>query len=159
MKKISIVVILMLLSQGCQSPQPTSEKSSFIVWKSAKLKYADMGFISANDNGVIVEIYGSGVAVMHLDISSDRICMSRLECMDKRKFNKNVLSSYYPDDILSNIFRSKEIFDGLNLKRRADGFEQRISTQGQYDILYVVTKNGTIFEDKQNSILIKVKNL
>jgi len=161
MKKISILMVLgiLLLSQGCLSSQPKSEKSSFILWKTSQFKYADMGFISESKNGIDVEIYGSGVAIMHLKIASDRICMSQLKCMSKREFNRDILSSNYPNDLLSNIFKSKEIFAGQGLEKRGDGFEQKIFSRGHYDILYSVTRKEMIFRDRYNSILIKVKNL
>jgi len=162
MKKISILIVatlLLLLSQGCSSPQLVSKKSSFILWKTAQFKYADMGFISENSNKIDIEIYGSGVAVMRLNITPDRICMSQLKCMSKREFNKNILSHNYPDDILTNIFKSKEIFGGLGVVKNADGFEQKIVSKGEYDILYSVNKNETLFRDRYNSILIKVRNL
>ncbi len=161
MKKLSIFLIVLLgfVSQGCVSSQPISEKSSFILWKSSQFKYADMGFISERSDGIKVEIYGSGVALMRLNITKDRICMSSLECMGKREFNRKILSYNYPDDILTNIFESKEIFDGRGIVKKRDGFEQKIFSKGEYDILYKVTKSEMIFEDRYNSILIKVKNL
>ena len=161
MKKISILMVAtaMFLSQGCLSPKPLSERSSFIVWKSSQFKYADMGFVSEGQNSVKVEIYGSGVAIMRLNITRDQVCMSKLECMGKKEFNKKILSHNYPDDILTNIFKSKEIFGGKGMVKSEGGFRQTIFSKGEYDIEYSVTKNQTIFRDRYNSILIKVKNL
>jgi hypothetical protein len=94
---------------------------------------------------------------MKLNISNKKICMSELECMSPKRFNKEVLSSNYPKDILSNIFRGKAIFDKIGFKKISNGFSQKINNKNRYTITYKVVGKKIIFRDKLNNILIKIK--
>jgi len=94
---------------------------------------------------------------MSLTISETSVCMSLLECMSKESFNKEVLSSMYPREILNDIFRGKPIFAGKNLKKSRNGFTQTIVNKNKYAIHYSVLNNEIIFRDTINTILIKVK--
>jgi len=94
---------------------------------------------------------------MSLKISGSSVCMSLLECMSKESFNKTVLSSMYPNEILDNIFRGKPIFKDKNLQRNRNGFTQTIVNQNKYDIHYSVLNNDIVFRDTINAILIKIK--
>ena len=143
--------------QACGTTPYLKENSALIVFKTPTFKYADMGFIYENKNEVKAEIYGSGQALMSLKISGSSVCMSLLECMSKESFNKTVLSSMYPNEILDNIFRGKPIFKDKNLQRNRNGFTQTIVNQNKYDIHYSVLNNDIVFRDTINAILIKIK--
>ena len=116
-----------------------------------------MGFIYENKEEVKAEIYGSGQALMVLEISKNNVCMSLLECMGKKSFNQEVLSALYPDEILDDIFRGKVIFNGAGLAKNSNGFTQEIIKENKYNIHYSVLNNEVIFRDTINTILIKIK--
>lgn len=151
------LLLTLLFFQACGTPTYLKENAALIVFKTPTFKYADMGFIYENKNEVKAEIYGSGQALMSLKISGSSVCMSLLECMSKESFNKTVLSSIYPNEILDNIFRGKPIFKDKNLQRNRNGFTQRLVNQNKYDIHYSVLNNDIIFRDTINAILIKIK--
>jgi hypothetical protein len=155
-KKLLLIGAL-LLFQACGTKPYLKENSALIVFKTPTFKYADMGFIYENKNEVKAEIYSSGQALMSLTIANTSVCMSLLECMSQNSFNKSVLSSYYPDEILNNIFRGKAIFKKTNLQKKGNGFTQNIVKQNKYNIHYSVLNNEIIFRDTINSILIKIK--
>ena len=48
----------------------------------------DLGFMYENPEEMKVEIYSNGQAIMALEIGKENICMSLLECMDKKSFNQ-----------------------------------------------------------------------
>jgi hypothetical protein len=79
--------------------------------------------------------------------------------MNKKSFNNQVLSRYYPEQILDNIFRGKVIFSGQNLVKTRNGFTQKLMKVGEYNINYSVLNKQIIFHDTINDILIKVKRL
>ena len=155
-RTVSILMMGFLLS-ACTPKEYVEQNAAYIIFKTPTFKYADMGFIYENENELKVEIYGSGQALMTLEVSDTSVCMSLLECMGKSSFNKEVLSGMYPDDILGNIFRGKPLFNGLGLERKGDGFTQKIVKEDKYNIEYTVLNNQIIFHDTINSILIKVK--
>ncbi len=155
-RTVSILMMGFLLI-ACTPKEYVEQNAAYIIFKTPTFKYADMGFIYENENELKVEIYGSGQALMSLEISDTSVCMSLLECMSKSSFNKEVLSDMYPEDILGNIFRGKPLFDGLGLERKGDGFTQKIVKEDKYNIEYTVLNNQIIFHDTINSILIKVK--
>ncbi len=150
----TLLLLLMLLLSACVQPQPSKTQSALIVWKSPSFRYADMGFISDSGKQLKVEIYGSGSALMRLKINGDSICMSRFNCMSKGHFNQKLLSAYYPDDTLENIFRGKPLFGGASLVKKRNGFTQNIRKPNAYSIVYTVLKNQTIFRDTINQIVI-----
>ena len=156
MYKIKVLILVFLLN-GCVQNNYTQQNSALIVFKTPTLKFADMGFIYQNPTNIKLEIYAIGQALMKLNISNKQICMSRLKCMSPKTFNKEVLNINYPQNILSNIFRGKAIFDKIGLKKKKRGFEQKIFQKGKFDISYKVIGKKIIFRDKLNNILIKIK--
>ncbi|SFZ97519.1 FIG00545237: hypothetical protein [hydrothermal vent metagenome] len=156
--KISFVLLTFsLLFTACNKEAYVNENSAFIMFKTSTFKYADMGFIYENSSEVKAEIYGSGQALMSLSVNSSSVCLSLIECMSKKEFNKQVLSSSYPDNILDNIFRGKAIFSSKNIVKNSRGFTQTIVKPNKYNIKYSVLNNEIVFNDKINQIVIKVK--
>jgi len=158
-KKIFFWVSIVLIVTACGTQKYEKQESIFILFKTPTFKHADLGFIYQNSDNLKVEIYGNGQAVMALEITDETICMSLLECLDKKSFNTRVLSEQYPEDILNHIFRGEAVFSEQNLIKRSNGFTQKISEEGKYDINYSVLNKHIIFRDTINDILIKVKRL
>ncbi|MBT8348756.1 MAG: hypothetical protein HKP62_04835 [Sulfurovum sp.] len=156
-KRTVSLIMLGFLFSACASKEYVKQNSAFIIFKTPTFKYADMGFIYENEEEIKVEIYGSGQALMSLEISETSVCMSLLECMGKNMFNKEVLNSMYPEDTLENIFRGKALFDGIGLEKKGIGFTQKIIKKDKYNIDYSVLNNEVIFRDTINTINIKVK--
>jgi len=157
--RIAVTLLFSLLLSACTTKEYAKQESIFIVFKTPSLKHADLGFIYQNPDEMKIEIYGSGQALMSLTISNENICMSLLECMDPKSFNKHMLTSLYPDQILNHIFRGREIFSGENVTKIRNGFTQKIVKQGKYNIDYSVLNNQILFRDTMNDILIKVKRI
>ena len=158
-KNIWLMGMVLVIFNACGNKEYTKQESVFIVFKTPAFKHADLGFIYENKEALKVEIYGSGQAVMALELTQSSICMSLFECMNKHTFNETVLSKYYPEDVLDNIFRGEAIFDGLNRLKKRNGFTQNIVKMGKYNINYSVLNKQIIFHDTINDILIKVKRL
>jgi len=157
LKKITIRLLFGIFLIGCMGQQPTKEESAFIVIKTPTMKYADLGFISNAPALVKVNIYTAGQPLVQFEINALNVCMSTFECMNKKAFNKKILSENYPDTLLEDIFRGKPIFEKENLEKTKNGFSQKLKKDKAYDIRYTV-KNGTrTFRDKINKILIKVR--
>jgi hypothetical protein len=155
-RTVSIFIMGFLLS-ACASKEYVQQNSAYIMFKTPTFKYADMGFIYENEKEIKIEIYGSGQALMSLEISETSVCMSLLECMDKSSFNKEILSDMYPEDILENIFRGRALFNGIGLEKKGTGFTQKIVKKDKYNIDYSVLNNQIIFHDTINTIDIKIK--
>ncbi len=152
-----LFLVLFLIFNACTLKQYVEQNAALIVFRTPTFKYADMGFIYKNKEEVKAEIYGTGQALMTLNISKHTVCMSRFECMSSKSFNTKVLSSLYPSDILDAIFRGKVIFSGLGLEKNGNGFTQVISREDKYNIYYKVLNREIIFRDTINAILIKIK--
>jgi len=160
--RIRIFLLLFTLSfflQGCIKKPYLRQNPVFIVFKTPAFKYADMGFIYENADEVKVEIYDSGQPLVRLRMTEQSVCFSLLECMSKTEFNRQVLSSRYPKDILTQIFRGKYIFNAEGLKQSRNGFTQKMIKENKYHINYTVLKKQIVFHDKINNILIKVKKI
>lgn len=156
-KKIVSTLLLIGLFTACSQKNLAKQESAFIVIKTPAMKYADMGFISHTSSLVKVDIYAAGQPLMNFEINGMNVCMSTFECMDKASFNEKVLSKYYDDEVLEDIFRAEPIFNGENLEKEADGFTQKIKKENKYNITYSVISNKRTFRDTINNILIKVR--
>ena len=156
-RRIVLFFVISFFLTACVPKQYTQQNSALIIFKTPAFKYADMGFIYENEEEIKAEIYSSGQPLMSLEISESSVCMSLLECMGKSTFNKEVLSSQYPKDILENIFRGKVIFSAQGLEKNRNGFTQKIIKEEKYDIDYSVLNNEVVFRDTINTILIKIK--
>ena len=159
LKTISFISLLGLFLSACATKEYSKQQSVFIVFKTPTYKHADLGFMYENSEEIKIEIYGSGQAILSLNINNNTVCMSLLECMDHQSFNNNVLSSFYPEGIVANIFRGEEVFLGENISKIRNGFTQKIVKQGKYNIDYSVLNKQIVFRDTINDILIKVKRL
>ena len=157
LKKLLVFISVVYLFTACTGKDAKKQESAFIVMKTKTIKFADMGFIYSNASGVKVEVYAVGQPLVDLNINSQNICLSLLQCMDKKDFNKEVLVAEYPATLLEKIFRGEALFEGKNLEKVAGGFEQKITKKGVYDISYSVVSGKRIFRDKINKILIKVR--
>ncbi|MCF6245117.1 MAG: hypothetical protein L3J43_08780 [Sulfurovum sp.] len=158
-KSFMLMLFSLMLLNSCTNKEYKKQESVFIVFKTPTLKYADLGFMYENKDEIKVEIYGSGKALMSLEISSQNVCMGFLSCMHKKQFNNKVLSQTYPDNIIENIFRGKSIFNAKTLMKKSNGFTQKISEPNKYNITYSVLNKQIKFHDTLNNILIKVKRL
>jgi hypothetical protein len=156
MKKYSKILSLIatFILSGCVGSMPkyNTSSSTFIVFKTPTLRYADQGFISKANSETKVEIYSSGKAVMRLRVTNNQICLSSLACMSGNEFNKKVLNANYPSDTLGKIFRGEPIFGGKNLIKTKKGFKQKIGS-----ISYSVEGKNIEFIDTIAGVKIKVK--
>ncbi|MCK5854046.1 MAG: hypothetical protein KAG56_02405 [Sulfurovaceae bacterium] len=160
LKKVMPILSIILLINGCTGKQvikKENQESAFIIIKTPTMRYADMGFIYKKTDLVKVEIYALGQPLMNLDINSMNVCLSTFECMEKKDFNAKMLSAYYPDTVLENIFRAKPIFNKKNLEENSNGFTQNIKKDKEYDITYSVKSNKRVFRDTINKIKIEVR--
>jgi hypothetical protein len=158
-KKIVLTSLIMVFLGGCSSKNYTKQESVFIVFKTPTFRHADLGFMYESSDALKVELYSTGQAVMALEITKATVCMSLLECMGKKSFNKEVLSEYYPDDLIDKVFKAEAIFDGKNKRVTRNGFTQNISKSNEYNINYSVLTNQVVFRDTINSIQIKIKKM
>jgi len=156
-KFLSILTLFSLVFNSCGSEPYLKENSAFIVFKTKTYNYADMGFVYQNNSEVKLEFYSSGQSIVSLIVMEDSVCMSSLACVSKDDFNKDVLVKAYPKDILDNIFRRKPIFNSENIKKVSNGFIQNIKSSN-YSIDYSVLNTQTVFIDKINGIVIKIKD-
>ena len=140
---------------GCvgSMPEYKSSNSTFIVFKTPTIRYADQGFVSKADSETKVEIYSNGQAVMRLRITPTQVCLSSLACMSGEEFNKKVLNASYPSDTIGKIFRGEEIFGGKGKIETQNGFIQKIGS-----IFYKVEGENIEFTDPAAGVKIRVNS-
>jgi len=157
LKNITLLFTSLFIINGCTQLSPKKQESAFIVIKTPKMKYADMGFITDNRSKVKIEIYAAGQPLVAWEINALNICMSTFKCMEKQDFNKEFLTNAYPDTLLENIFKGEVIFKKEGYEKVDNGFMQTIKEEKLYNITYKVIDGERIFRDKLNKILIKVR--
>jgi hypothetical protein len=154
--KIFFISWLLMVLFGCAKPSFSAQESAYIVWKTPSFRYADQGFIYTAPEQMRIEIYGSGQALMRLDIEKEKICSSFLACTDRHTFNEKMLSRWYPESILEDIFNGRAIMHGEGMTQNRNGFTQNVRHGKKYEIHYSVLNNTILFRDTINKIFIKV---
>jgi len=159
LKHFMPLFFVLFVLTSCSHKSVQNQQSVLMTMKTQSIKFADMGFLYLGANQVKLEVYSNGQALLNLEIHDENICLSLLECMDKKEFNQKVLSSFYPNTLLENVLKAKPVFKGENLQKMTEGFEQKLFESGKYDISYSVLRDKRVFRDKINKILIKVKEV
>ena len=156
MTKYITAILFLILSAGCGTKQ-LEKTSKMVVFKTKQIKFSDVAYLAQDKNSVEIDLYIAGKAFKKISINT-LVCIENEGCIRKSSFNEEYLSSAYPDELLKNVFLGKPIYEGRNLQKTVDGFEQNIFDNG-VDIAYKVEANQIYFKDKSNAILIKVKDI
>lgn len=72
------------------------------------MKFYDKGFIYKYKDYTQVQIFSAGTAVLDMKIYEDKVCRTTFKCQDLATFNKENLSSTYPDNFLKELFEKKQ---------------------------------------------------
>ncbi|RLA70699.1 MAG: hypothetical protein DRG24_06500 [Epsilonproteobacteria bacterium] len=155
--KSFILWVSLLLFGGCAFKQYVLTEPKVIILKTPKIKFADTGYVRSTGDSVEVELFTAGQVVGKIAINH-LVCVQDEGCMSKSGFNESYLNEAYPDTILQHILLGKPIFDSENLKKNNAGFEQYIY-RNTINIIYKVNEKQIYFKDKQNKILIKIKEI
>ncbi len=152
-----IFLVLLILITGCAYKMPyKSSKPYYIVIKNSKIALADTGFIKKDDGRLNLQLFTAGTPVFDLHVKSD-VCLDYI-CLKKENFNSEFFGNRHYDSFIDELFNLKPIYSKKNLKKIANGFEQKIKTDS-YDITYRVEGENLYFKDRKNKILIKLKEL
>lgn len=151
---LSIILLFML---GCSSrPAVSASHSVALSIKTPELRVSDVGFIRSNDHYINVQVFTAGTLVLDLQIA-ESICLDGL-CFSKNAFNSRFLKDTHYPTIMEEILRGQPIYNKRSLQKMNDGFEQRLHVNNR-EILYSVNGLETIYRDRANQILIKIKKL
>ena len=151
-----VLFAIVIFFSACSIKNYELTKTKVIIIKSPKLKFSDLGYVRNTEQSIEIELFVAGTAVEKITINH-LICTSK-GCLTKGGFNEDYLHPSYPSDILQNIFLAQQIYDGKNLLRTSDGFEQNIKTKN-VDIRYTVKQNNVFFKDRKNKIIFKIKDI
>lgn len=151
-----VYVVLVLFFVGCATKNFDTKESKIVIIKTPTFRFSDIGYLKRDSNEAVLELFLSGVAIERFEVKN-LICTSS-GCITKSSFNKEYLVSAYPSNLILNILLKKAIYGGENLKKTDDGFIQKIKTD-KVDIIYKVKKYEVFFKDKQNKIIIKLKDI
>jgi len=151
-----VLLVIALFFSACSIKNYEQTHSKIIIIKSPQLKFADLGYVRNSGNSVEIELFTAGKSVKKIQINH-LVCVDE-GCISKKTFNKNYLNKYYPEDLLQNILLGHAIYHVENRIQIENGFEQKIVNE-HVNIMYKVTDEIIFFKDKQNSIIIKIKDM
>ncbi|ABB45110.1 lipoprotein, putative [Sulfurimonas denitrificans DSM 1251] len=151
-----ILLIFTLFFTACSIKNYEHTQTKIITIKSPKIKFSDAGYLRNSGKTIELELFIAGKSIEKIVINH-MVCTSE-GCMSKSGFNKDYLHSSYPDDTMQNMLLSRMIYDGANLSKNSDGFEQSIKND-DVDIIYRVDSHGVFFKDRANGIIFKIKDL
>lgn len=151
-----ILLIFALFFSACSIKNYEHTQTKIITIKSPKIKFSDVGYLRNSDKSIELELFMAGKSIEKITVNH-LICTSE-GCMSKSGFNKDYLNTAYPDDIMQNMLLSHVIYDGKNLTKTTDGFEQHIRDE-DVDIVYRVNSHALYFKDRKNGIIFNIKDI
>ena len=153
MKKIYIFIAILLFT-GCAKISPQSSKAVAFTVISPSLKINDVGFIHRFKEKTELQIYNSGVSILKMDISYDKICLNSA-CDDEISFNRKFFKNEHYIGFFSDILNHKPIYNEKNLVKTDCGFIQNIS---ENFIEYKLCNEFIEFADTKNKITAKINS-
>jgi hypothetical protein len=152
-----LLFALTLFVSACSVKHYEITSTKLFTIKTSQMRFNDIAYLRHSGDAVELELYMAGQVVNKITINH-LICVQNKGCMTKSQFNSRFLVEEYPSDILQHILLKKPIFEGQNLQKTKDGFEQTIQTNS-VNIIYKVDAKRCYFKDKHNHILIKMKDM
>lgn len=151
-----LLLAFFLLFSACSIKNYEHTCAKIITLKTPKIKFSDIGYVRHTKDAIELELFIAGHVFKRFHINH-LICVDE-GCMSKSSFNETYLNAAYPDKLLQNVLLGREIYEGKNILKNPDGFEQDIQTE-DVNITYVVNSRQIYFKDRKNHILIKIKEL
>lgn len=105
-----MVIFSLFIFTGCfntTQPQLNSSSATILI-KTPQMKFYDKGFIYKYKEFTQVQIFSAGTAVLDMKIYNDRVCRTTFKCQDLKTFNKENLSSSYPNNFLKELFEKEQ---------------------------------------------------
>ena len=105
-----MIVSLIFIFTGCFStnePQISSNSATILI-KTPQMKFYDKGFIYKFKEYTQVQIFSAGTAILDMKIYEDKVCKATFKCQDLKTFNKENLSSTYPDNFIKELFERNQ---------------------------------------------------
>ena len=150
-----MIFTIIAIFTGCAKITPQTSNAVNFTVISPTLKISDAGFLHKFKNKTELQIYNSGVSILKMDISEDKICLNSA-CDDEKTFNRKFFKNEHYIGFFSDILNHKPIYNGKNLQKTDCGFIQNIS---ENFIQYKFCDNSIEFADTKNKIKIKLKEL
>lgn len=104
------MIFSLFIFTGCfntTQPQLNSSSATILI-KTPQMKFYDKGFIYKYKEFTQVQIFSAGTAILDMKIYNDRVCRTTFKCQDLKTFNKENLSSSYPDNFLKELFEKEQ---------------------------------------------------
>lgn len=128
-----------------------------IVIKNSQIALNDTGFLLVKNHTKELQVFSAGTPILDLHVEDKKICLNTT-CTNKTYFNQKFFGVRHYENILNEMLSFQPIYEGKNLKKLQNGFEQTFHAQN-YDIFYKVENGRLYFKDKKNRILIKFDKL
>ena len=157
MGKRFLLMIIAALLGGCGTPNKAPTQTVRIVWKTPVLRYGDMAFMRTLNRTVELELYSVSNPLSKLRITPTQVCRGSLACVSSKRFVAEYLHASYPADTLYRLVRFEPIMHGDHLERTHEGFIQKVTRPGIYDIRYRVFNRRARFHDTINHITIIIE--
>lgn len=148
--------LIAVVISGCSTKHYSVSEPKMIVFKTPKIKYADMGYLRYEGDAVQVELFTAGVSVEKISIDKE-VCVNE-GCMDEEKFVHEYLNPLYPKNTLRRILQNEPIFDGNGTSESCGGVIFQNIRNDEMDILYRRASGEMLFKDRLNGLMIKINN-
>lgn len=155
---LRIVLVLGLLLSGCSLKTPViSSKPYRVLIKNKNIALNDTGFLNFKAKEKNIQVFSAGNVILNLHVENKKVCLDS-SCMKKNYFNQKFFGFKHYPSFIDDLLLFKPIYNGKNLRKLQNGFEQRLVGEN-YDIFYRVEDNKLYFKDKKNKVLMKLNEL
>jgi len=157
-KLLHVSFLAMLFLSGCAVKKTiTTSEAYAITIKNKQIALSDTGFINKGENYANVQIFSAGNVLFNLEIIGNYVCLDG-RCLDKLAFNQQFFQEEHYADLMYDILLWHPLYDGKNLRRTPQGFEQDLEFSNSH-LIYTIKGQTLSFRDTKNGILIRLKPL
>lgn len=153
MIRVCFIAIFLFLS-GCSLKETTLHSNAYqIVIKNHQFAINDTGFLTVKKYSKELQVFSAAIAILDLHVENTSVCVNST-CTNKEYFNKEFFGTKHYENLLDDMILFQPIYNGKNLQKLQNGFEQKIISSN-YNIVYRVDKERLYFKDTKNGILIR----
>ena len=156
-KSLHVMIFMVFLLSGCATKIPIISSDTYLISiKNKQIALSDTGFINQGKNYTNVQIFSAGAVLFNLEVQDD-VCLDG-RCTSRMEFNKLFFEHPHYEAIINDVLEMKPLYGGKNKVIIEGGFEQELDLANSH-ISYKVQGKSLTYRDRENGILIKLKEL
>lgn len=147
-----VIALFALFFASCSHKSYLANEPILVTFSMKDYKIEDYGFLGANENAAMLNVYHSGTLILQIETNKDTTCIDN-KCISSKSFMSDFICQNLPDDSLLYILNAKPL---PNLTKKPNGFGF-IQTEPSCNFEYEVQDRG--IKAKTNKFLLSLQGV